>query len=63
MSLETPSRREVLAGSAVAVATLLLPEGVSAAKDKKTFAILHTNDLHSNFIGMLPRLYPVYAQQ
>src|SRR5208282_3996122 len=57
MSLETPSRREVLAGSAVAVATLLLPEGLSAAADgAKTFTILHTNDLHSNFIGMAPSL-------
>ena len=25
-----------------------------AAKRKKTFTILHTNDLHSNFIGLGP---------
>jgi 5'-nucleotidase len=54
-SLETLGRREFLAGSAAASAMLLLPGGLSAAADgKKTFTILHTNDLHSNLIGMGP---------
>ena len=57
MSRETLSRRELLAGSAAVGATLLLPGGLSFAGDgKKTFTILHTNDLHSNFIGMAPFL-------
>jgi 5'-nucleotidase / UDP-sugar diphosphatase len=55
MPLETFSRREVLAGSAAMGAALFLPEGIAAAADgKKTFTILHTNDLHSNFIGLAP---------
>jgi len=29
-------------------------EPAAAADVKKTFTILHTNDLHSNFIGMSP---------
>jgi 5'-nucleotidase len=53
-SLEALDRREVLIGSAAAGATLLLPEGLSAAERKKTFTILHTNDMHSAFIGMGP---------
>ena len=57
MSRETLSRRELLAGYAAVGATLLLPGGLSFAADgKKTFTILHTNDLHSNFIGMAPFL-------
>ena len=33
----------------------LLPGGLAAAADgKKTFTILHTNDMHSSFIGMGP---------
>jgi len=55
VSCETLSRREFLAGSAAVGATMLLPEGLSAAVDgKKTFTILHTNDMHSSFIGMGP---------
>jgi 5'-nucleotidase / UDP-sugar diphosphatase len=55
MSHEALSRRDFLATSAAAGATLLLPEVLSAAPDgKKTFTILHTNDMHSNFIGMGP---------
>jgi 5'-nucleotidase / UDP-sugar diphosphatase len=51
----TLDRRDFLAGSAVAGATFLLPGAVSAATSgKKTFTILHTNDLHSNLIGMGP---------
>jgi 5'-nucleotidase / UDP-sugar diphosphatase len=49
------SRRDLLAGSVGVGATMLLTKGPSAAADgKKTFTILHTNDLHSNFIGMAP---------
>ena len=49
------SRREFLVGSAAVGITMLLPAGLSAAVDgKKTFTILHTNDMHSNFIGMGP---------
>jgi 5'-nucleotidase/UDP-sugar diphosphatase len=52
---ETPSRRGFLAGSAVAAATILLYRDVGlAAEGRKTFTILHTNDLHSNFIGLGP---------
>jgi len=49
------SRREFLAGAAAIGAAMLLPGGLSAAVDgKKTFTILHTNDMHSSFIGMAP---------
>ena len=52
---ETLSRREFLAVSAAVGATILLPGALSAAPDgKKTFTILHTNDMHSAFIGMGP---------
>src|SRR5208337_13247 len=48
-------RREFMAVSAAAGATILLPGALSAALDgKKTFTILHTNDMHSAFIGMGP---------
>ena len=54
-SLHTLDRREFVAGSVAAGATFLLPEGIAAAADgKKTFTILHTNDLHSNLIGVAP---------
>ena len=53
--MKTLSRREFLAVSAAVGATILLPGALSAAVDgKKTFTILHTNDMHSNFIGMGP---------
>ena len=49
------SRRELLAGSAAAGAVVVLRvEPAAAADGKKTFTILHTNDLHSNLIGMGP---------
>jgi 5'-nucleotidase len=49
------SRREVLAGSAAAGAMVLIAgEPAAAADGKKTFTILHTNDLHSNLIGLGP---------
>jgi len=52
MTHETRSRREFLPGLAAGAATLFLSGGPSAAADgKKTFTILHTNDLHSNFSG------------
>ena len=54
MPAETLARREFLAGSVAAGATVLLPGGLAAADRKKTFTILHTNDLHSDFIGMAP---------
>jgi 5'-nucleotidase / UDP-sugar diphosphatase len=51
----TSTRREVLAGSVAIGATLVLRgERAWAADGKKTFTILHTNDLHSNLIGMAP---------
>ena len=55
LSSKTPSRREVLVGS-VAVGAILVLRGerAAAADGKKTFTILHTNDLHSNLIGMAP---------
>ena len=55
MSHQTTSRREFLAGAAAGAATLLLSGQPAAAADrKKTFTILHTNDLHSNMIGLGP---------
>jgi 5'-nucleotidase len=54
-SRDTISRRQFLIDAAVVGATVLLPEGLFAATDgKKTFTILHTNDMHSSFIGMGP---------
>jgi len=54
-SRRTVSRREALAGSAAAGAMALIGGQPAAAADgKKTFTILHTNDLHSNLIGMAP---------
>src|SRR5450631_1533799 len=55
MSRGTLSRREFLAASATVGTSILLPGSLFAATDgKKTFTILHTNDLHSNFMGMSP---------
>jgi len=49
------TRRDFIAGSATVGATLCLPGILSAASGgKKTFTILHTNDMHSAFIGMGP---------
>src|SRR6266545_4365147 len=49
------SRREFLTVSAAVGATVCLPGTLSAASTrKKTFTILHTNDLHSNLIGPSP---------
>ena len=55
MSRDTITRREFLIGSAAVGVTILLPGGLFAAADgKKTFTILHTNDMHASFIGMGP---------
>jgi 5'-nucleotidase / UDP-sugar diphosphatase len=54
-AFKTLSRRELLATSAAAGAMAVLHGKPTAATDgKKTFTILHTNDLHSNLIGMSP---------
>jgi 5'-nucleotidase/UDP-sugar diphosphatase len=52
-SSKTPTRREVLVGAATG-AMVVLHGKPAAADGKKTFTILHTNDLHSNFVGMSP---------
>jgi len=50
------NRREFVVGSAAAGATLLLSDVFAAAPGgKRTFTILHTNDMHSAFIGMGPK--------
>jgi 5'-nucleotidase/UDP-sugar diphosphatase len=55
MSREPLSRREFLAASAAIGTTLCLTGPLSAAPaGRQTFTILHTNDMHSNFIGMGP---------
>ncbi len=63
--MKTITRREFLATSAAASATLCLPGTLSAAPaGKKTFTILHTNDLHSNLIGPSPASdYTPFATQ
>ena len=51
------SRRKFLAGSAAAGATILaraLPASAEEKRMKRTLTILHTNDMHSAFIGMGP---------
>jgi 5'-nucleotidase/UDP-sugar diphosphatase len=55
MSMKTPTRRDILAASAATGAMVVLHGRPAAAVDgKKTFTILHTNDIHSNFVGMSP---------
>ena len=58
MTGKTLSRREFMAVLAAACATIILPEALTAATKektmKKTFTILHTNDMHSSLIGMGP---------
>jgi len=55
LSREALTRREFLAGAAAIGATFLLPgEPAEATDGKKTFTILHTNDMHASFIGMGP---------
>ena len=49
------NRRSFLATSVAAGAFISMSEPLAAqTAGKKTFTILHTNDLHSNFIGMAP---------
>jgi 5'-nucleotidase len=51
------SRRKFMTVSAAFGATILTGKLSAAAQEKsmkKTFTILHTNDMHSNFIGMAP---------
>jgi 5'-nucleotidase len=49
------SRRKFLAGSSAAVAGLCLSGPLlTPTSGKKTFTILHTNDMHSAFIGLGP---------
>ena len=61
MKHETLSRREFMAVAAAAGATILIGALPATAEEKtmekmmkKTFTILHTNDMHSSFIGMGP---------
>jgi 5'-nucleotidase / UDP-sugar diphosphatase len=54
ISIEALARREFLAGSVAVAAATALPSGLAAAEGRKTFTILHTNDMHSAFIGMGP---------
>jgi len=58
MSRENYSRRDFLAGATAAGAAILLSGKPAAAAEgrKLTFTILHTNDIHSNLIGMGPAL-------
>lgn len=54
-SLDSLSRRDFLAGAAAFGVAIALPAEFAAAADgKKTFTILHTNDMHASFIGMGP---------
>ena len=55
ISIEALARREFLAGSAAVAAATVLPSDLAAAEGRKTFTILHTNDMHSAFIGMGPQ--------
>jgi 5'-nucleotidase len=50
------SRRDFLAGATAAGAIGVLDGGPAAAAAPKTFTILHTNDLHSNLVGVAPVL-------
>jgi 5'-nucleotidase / UDP-sugar diphosphatase len=54
LSLDELSRREFVIGSAAFGSAILAGPVFAAAGSKKTFTILHTNDMHSNFIGMGP---------
>ena len=54
-SCERHTRRQFLAGTMAVGATMMLSgELVNAAEEKVSFTILHTNDMHSAFIGMGP---------
>jgi 5'-nucleotidase len=54
---EALSRRALLGSTAAVGALLVVGTNTGGAREKKTmktFTILHTNDMHSNFIGMGP---------
>jgi 5'-nucleotidase / UDP-sugar diphosphatase len=49
------TRRTLLVATTAVGATAVLPDALAATpKGKRTFTILHTNDLHSSLIGMGP---------
>jgi 5'-nucleotidase len=54
LSLDELSRREFLISAAAFGLSIAAGPVLAAADGKKTFTILHTNDMHSNFIGMGP---------
>lgn len=55
MTENSVSRREFVVGSAMGAASVVLSaDPAAAAEGKKTFTVLHTNDLHSNLLGMSP---------
>jgi 5'-nucleotidase len=57
MGRDSLSRREFVTVSATTAGAALLSGALpirANAQTKKTFTILHTNDMHSNFVGMAP---------
>ena len=57
--ITTPSvtRRTFIAGTVATTAAIAVPASTRAQTDgKQTFTVLHTNDIHSNLIGMAPSL-------
>ena len=54
LSIDELSRREFLIGSAAFGVAIPAGSAFAAADGKKTFTILHTNDMHSNLIGLGP---------
>ena len=54
LSIDELSRREFLIGSAALGVAIPAGPAFAAAGGKKTFTILHTNDMHSNLIGLGP---------
>ena len=54
MQPDAISRRDFVVGSAAVGAAMLASPLSAAAQAKQTFTILHTNDMHSAFIGMGP---------
>jgi 5'-nucleotidase len=54
LSIDELSRREFLIGSAAFGVAIPAGSSFAAADWKKTFTILHTNDMHSNLIGLGP---------
>jgi len=53
-STKSPSRRRLLSALTAVAAIVLTGTLFAAEGGKKTFTILHTNDMHSSFIGMGP---------